>query len=54
MAQSQPVKIPAPPPQHSHPAQKYPINAERLPDRRGFKFTAENVAMCLKAAGEQK
>ena len=33
---------------------KYPINAERLPDRRGFKFTAENVAMCLKAAGEQK
>ena len=28
---------------------KYPISAERLPDRQGFKFTAENVAMLLKA-----
>ncbi|MER8435960.1 hypothetical protein NKH36_24630 [Mesorhizobium sp. M1312] len=28
---------------------KYPISAERIPDRRGFKFTAENVAMLLKA-----
>ena len=28
---------------------KYPVSAERLPDRRGFKFTAENVAMLLKA-----
>ena len=28
---------------------KYPINVERQPDRQGFKFTAENVAMCLKA-----
>ena len=27
---------------------KYPINVERQPDRQGFKFTAENVAMCLK------
>jgi hypothetical protein len=29
---------------------KYPIKAERLTDRRGFKFSAENVAMYLKAA----
>jgi hypothetical protein len=29
---------------------KYPIKAERLPDRQGFKFSAENVAMFLKAA----
>jgi hypothetical protein len=28
---------------------KYPISVERIPDRRGFKFTAENVAMLLKA-----
>lgn len=28
---------------------RYPISAERLPDRRGFKFTAENVVMMLKA-----
>jgi hypothetical protein len=28
---------------------KYPISAERVPDRRGFKFTAENVAMFLKS-----
>jgi hypothetical protein len=28
---------------------KYPVSAERLPDRRGFKFTAENIAMLLKA-----
>jgi hypothetical protein len=28
---------------------KYPINVERIPDRQGFKFTAENVALCLKA-----
>ncbi|WP_415183179.1 hypothetical protein [Phaeovulum sp.] len=28
---------------------KYPINVERQPDRQGFKFTAENVVMCLKA-----
>ena len=27
---------------------KYPINVERQPDRQGFKFTAENVVMCLK------
>ncbi|WP_245452042.1 hypothetical protein [Mesorhizobium waimense] len=26
---------------------RYPISAERVPDRRGFKFTAENVAMLL-------
>ena len=26
---------------------KYPISVERIPDRRGFKFTAENVAMLL-------
>jgi hypothetical protein len=28
---------------------KYPISVERIPDRRGFKFAAENVAMLLKA-----
>ncbi len=28
---------------------KYPISAERIPDRRGFKFTAENVVMLLQA-----
>ena len=28
---------------------KYPVSAERLSDRRGFKFTAENIAMLLKA-----
>ena len=28
---------------------KYPISAERIPDRKGFKFTAENVAIFLKA-----
>ncbi|MFB9981412.1 hypothetical protein ACFSQQ_41305 [Mesorhizobium kowhaii] len=26
---------------------KYPISAERIPDRRGFKFTAANVAILL-------
>ncbi len=29
---------------------KYPINVERMPDRTGFKFTAENIAIYLKAA----
>nr|WP_281721237.1 hypothetical protein [Nitrosomonas nitrosa] len=28
---------------------RYPISAERIPDRKGFKFTAENVAMLLQA-----
>ncbi|RWX59020.1 hypothetical protein EN780_35420, partial [Mesorhizobium sp. M4B.F.Ca.ET.089.01.1.1] len=28
---------------------KYPVSAERIPDRRGFKFTAENVVMHLQA-----
>lgn len=28
---------------------RYPISAERIPDRRGFKFTAEQVAMILHA-----
>jgi len=28
---------------------KYPINVEHQPDRQGFKFTAENVVMYLKA-----
>ncbi|AAB92462.1 conserved hypothetical 15.8 kDa protein (plasmid) [Sinorhizobium fredii NGR234] len=28
---------------------KYPISVERIPDHRGFKFTADNVAMLLKA-----
>ncbi|KAB2944470.1 MAG: hypothetical protein F9K19_26585, partial [Rhizobiaceae bacterium] len=26
---------------------RYPISAERIPDRRGFKFAAEQVAMIL-------
>lgn len=29
---------------------KYPIKAERVADRQGFKFSPENVAMFLKAA----
>jgi len=29
---------------------KYPISAERIADGRGFKFTAENVAMYLKVS----
>ena len=29
---------------------KYPIKAERLTDRQGFKFSPEKVAMFLKAA----
>jgi hypothetical protein len=28
---------------------KYPISVERLPDRKGYKFAAEHVAMLLKA-----
>jgi len=28
---------------------KYPVSAERTPDGRSFKFTAENVAMLLRA-----
>lgn len=32
---------------------KYPISAERIPDRRGFKFTAENVAMLLQAKAKK-
>lgn len=32
---------------------RYPISAERIPDRRGFKFTAENVAMFLQAKGNK-
>jgi len=28
---------------------RYPISAERIPDRKGFKFAAENVAMLLQA-----
>ncbi len=28
---------------------KYPISAERIPDRQGFKFTAEQVALLLEA-----
>jgi hypothetical protein len=28
---------------------RYPISAERIPDRKGFKFSAENVAMLLQA-----
>jgi len=28
---------------------KYPVSAERLPDRQGFKFTAEQVALLLQA-----
>ncbi len=31
---------------------KYPIGVERVADRRGFKFTAENVAMYLCTSGE--
>lgn len=31
---------------------KYPISAERIPDRRGFKFAAENVIMLLKAQAQ--
>ena len=31
---------------------KCPISVERLPDRRGYKFTAENAAMYLKASEE--
>jgi len=30
---------------------KYPIDVERLPDRRGFKFSADIVALHLKATG---
>jgi hypothetical protein len=30
---------------------KYPIDVERLPDRRGFKFPADIVALHLKATG---
>ncbi len=30
---------------------RYPISAERIPDRRGFKFTAEQVAMILHTQG---
>ena len=29
---------------------KYPISATRVPDGKGYKFTAENVALLLKAA----
>lgn len=32
---------------------RYPISAERIPDRRGFKFTAENVAMFLSQAKDK-
>ncbi len=28
---------------------RYPISAERIPDRKDFKFTAENVTMLLQA-----
>lgn len=28
---------------------RYPISAERIPDRRGFKFTSEQVTMLLRA-----
>lgn len=28
---------------------KYPISVKRIPDRRRFKFTADNVVMLLKA-----
>lgn len=31
---------------------RYPISAERIPDRRGFKFTAENVVMLLQSKGK--
>ncbi len=33
----------------SHKA-KYPVSATRVPDGKGYKFTAENVALHLKAA----
>jgi hypothetical protein len=29
---------------------KYPISATRIPDGKGYKFTAENVALLLQAA----
>ncbi|WP_246018296.1 hypothetical protein [Pelagibacterium montanilacus] len=29
---------------------KYPISANRIPDGKGYKFTAENVAFLLQAA----
>ena len=29
---------------------KYPISATRVPDGKGYKFTAENVVLLLKAA----
>lgn len=29
---------------------KYPISAERIADGRGFKFSAENVVMCLQCS----
>ena len=32
---------------------RYPISAERIPDRRGFKFTAENVVLFLRAKGNE-
>lgn len=32
---------------------RYPISVERIPDRRGFKFTAENVGMFLQAKGNK-
>jgi len=32
---------------------KYPISAERVADRRGFKFTAENVALYLQNSGNK-
>ena len=28
---------------------RYPVSVERMPDRKGFKFTAENVALLLQA-----
>ena len=28
---------------------KYPVSVERIPDRKGYKFSAENVAMLLKS-----
>jgi hypothetical protein len=32
----------------SHQA-KYPVSATRVPDGKGYKFTAENVALLLQA-----
>lgn len=32
---------------------KYPISAERIADGRGFKFTAENVALYLRSSGSE-